>query len=816
MNRQFSAFNVLVVEDQDKPRERLMALLETASDDIGFRLGFDAVKTYREAIKTLQSKKYDLILLDILLLPPEFDGVNDGYLTRAQDKTRVSFTVDLWNKYVQEEGGLAIHNHLRRGTGNYRFKTPSDVPIVVMSYFDGFPGFGRIIRPLKPYAETIIAPKFHHQPGRNDDETGAESVMELWRLLTSVFNGDLIETSSIAETIRQKNQEKRHAGLRRLMLTSSHLKATAMLMDSMTYSHSLEIEIDLTGAPDVDWDVVETVQPYPLSFFYESWGVFLGAVLLNPLVKKRFFLETKMHHGGERLRVPLLSINYDDPNDGSNGNMLLPALKRQIVLSYMAFHAEPPLFFASPEGGEPAKKGWAPDNGEYQDIFNSNTVKAYERQWGFEFKADPTDIIRNLRGCLKKDIADFNKVTGSEVPDNPELIIPLFKKEKGNASYFNGDFNISLHKDEEHTLDPNWGIASRIPVLVLRGNGSANFDCADEDSDHFETIVDNLKSHFPDAKLCRDEQELADEFGDGHVVLVLPADSGDIKSWMDAVSSNSNPKSEIVRRAQKFIMVPDDDANTFLNRDVCAELANRSIHVIYTKDDKMTSELKVFDTIICQTNRVKYNSKQSKSHMAQGWFANDSGNQVLEMRRAFAALEAADISFDETAGSISMRAKHDPDGLSFWITASHTDKLKMKDRDIALVERYSPTANVLTWYGIKGRDPSSCAPWHATVYHAFFTDSFPADCIIHTHAKALTYAKETQRYATDAYSLDGTVALGTELAGVFADPEKCCDFGTSRVAIINGHGEVVIGRDVNACVDGLIKFRDRHLQEQSA
>jgi CheY-like chemotaxis protein len=77
--------SALVVEDEEQDREELLEILEGEGFDVA------TARTGREAIDSIESNDYDLIVLDILL--PQIDGFDVMKRIKADDPEKLRKTV---------------------------------------------------------------------------------------------------------------------------------------------------------------------------------------------------------------------------------------------------------------------------------------------------------------------------------------------------------------------------------------------------------------------------------------------------------------------------------------------------------------------------------------------------------------------------------------------------------------------------------------------------------------------------------------------------------------------------------------------------
>ena len=230
--------NLLIVEDEKDVAQSLKAYIERFQDRISVTP--ICAYSYDEAVGFLRQYSFDLVLTDLLLLPPD-SRIDGGNLRFGSDNNARSEPMehDHWKKFVVDEGGVGLVNSLRKAeAGEYR--TKSDVPVLVLSYFDSAPGYMNILRRLN-HPNTIFMPKINKNPNYADVSHDEQIKDRFSAMLANVLiDRSIYDAEKDAQFIRDRVQFRRQEGIGDT--------AFGFLLQN---KYLLRLIINLTAQPDI-------------------------------------------------------------------------------------------------------------------------------------------------------------------------------------------------------------------------------------------------------------------------------------------------------------------------------------------------------------------------------------------------------------------------------------------------------------------------------------------------------------------------------------------------------------------------------------
>jgi len=418
-----------------------------------------------------------------------------------------------------------------------------------------------------------------------------------------------------------------------------------------------------------------------------------------------------------------------------------------------------------------------------------------------EGKAGIHDMMKTLRKRLLKDVGAYYKGRGHDAPFGPEHVVvsPSGTMADGRRRgyFFNGDLRLELDEldgsrnslDRPCLLNPE---CRESGVLLWPLGEGITLECLDGERISAARIHDRLASSFARIEQVEGIEDACRLARKGDVLLCAPVDIQGLEWWVSAVRSQNPDFVQLLERGVRIILVPDSDAAESRDPSDFAALDAADVHTVYTRDCEVIPEVKLVDAILCTGPRVKYRGFHIDSPKFEAVWKANARKKLKNLNDAYEILANEGALGDCESGSASLAWP----GYGFAITASKTDKLACEERDVSLVLAYSPSYNELRWAGI--RRPSSSSPWHAYVYsHVNW-----AKAILHTHNKVVTYGAGLEGMRTPEYVPYGTVTVGEAVVNRASSHTS----EDPLVLILEGHGEVAVGRNLNACANALIEI----------
>jgi ribulose-5-phosphate 4-epimerase/fuculose-1-phosphate aldolase/CheY-like chemotaxis protein len=796
---------VLIVEDEPSVAEGWHRLINSAVPSQSWVVSLAG--TYQDAISALRSERFDAVLSDLLLLPPGYaleDGRLIGTLPTGARLNR-EFTSKDWDEFVVRAGGVGLIRWIRNAPPQWR--TPNDVPVIATSFFDAFPGFQRIVRMLTAHKRVLVVPKFFKSPESPDfgSETGgadirAAAVQGLQRFLSGDEVGAEFFANKVRSLLFQKSSMWLHAKYE--LADPSRKLALVERQKTHAFSFTLVARFDTSGDSKADRLVAQASDFYPLSKLYEEWELLRDNILMNPDVRVSFELHIKQRPEATPTAViplPWLSEAVDGTTAHAE-NKARSVLRHRAVFVFLANASEPPQGFAEhgwtihgrellagamaniedhphirrtngPDGRDLYVMDWHDTEIKVNTFFESRDGEgAYETM----IKTLRERLDASIEAHYRNDpVLDGPPVRGSHIIVNPR---------GASGYYFNGDLELVVERG--YQLNPE----IRDAVLFHHAMAETQiFECVEGDAVDAGEIKDRLLRHFPGkVKTVTTVDEVVREGRKGDILACVPADGAAIDWWFTELRSGQRVR-QLARSGVRIVLVPSSDAANNVPPEVFQHLEREGIHCVYTKGYTAIPEAKIVDAIICTGPRVKYVSRVISDVGSEEVWGNAVSRYLPLFRRIYETSASSQILGDHLSGSASVRLDQ---GICL-VTSSRTDKLSLTDRDLTHIRQAGLAANEIEWTG--ARRPTSGSPWHAYLYGAFPQ----IKAILHTHNKTITYSPAFDAIRTRRYVRYGTVEIGQAVEEILRARES--EFA-GRAAILNGHGEVIVGDSLDECV----------------
>lgn len=811
---------ILIIEDERNAAQSLKDLIIEASQDR--HVEFVYANSYNAAVEALTQTAFDLVFDDLLLLP---DGiiVRDGKLIKEDSRSSWPFSPDDWDKYVLQRGGLGVARFVR--FGQKEIATRRNVPLVVTSYFDSLPGYGKTVRSIQSQPETLLLPKFYKNPEYPDYAKDIIIHRLALQFFQALLGGEITTARVMTEEIRSELFERR---LRMIDVVKEREKNSVKLkrlIDAysvLTYNFTLIIEFDPSKDSKLDWNCALDTDYYELSLPYESWQDLRDSILLNPKVPVRLSLRVSNIRSRREDLIRLTKLS--EPHWFARGlwaNEVKGALKRRVILAYLAFVAEPPVIFANSSGL--VEQGWTireqglqmgamkgierlpllqyenPLAGGKKSYFLSwpacsNPVNLSEFVDMSNGRGAVRALIREIRGRLDQDLNEYYK---GDTPFSADHIIVS----PDEGYFFNGDIELQPfnHHDQDSRQDKKFSANLALERVFHWPMGhSQAFECLDGAVITDTEIEERLKKSFHRVtRVSNLNAVLEQDGGNRDCLLCAPVNMSGLEWWNTEIQNRNQGIQQLLKRGVRVILAPNSEVSAAADSEVFARLRAANIHCIYTANfSAAIPEAKIIDAVLCSGPRVKYRSKQIEEAEKVQWWDEDVIAVEKELRAAYTKLREAGALGDQFSGSASVRWGKGR-GICL-ITASQTDKIKLGKRNVTGLIRYSPSLNEALWVG--ERRPSSSTPWHSRIYH----ERPDVKAILHIHNKAVTYSDNLILAAmrTEKYEPYGTIQLGGQVLEQIRNGSGLAASGV----ILNSHGEVAVGVSISSCVDTLIEM----------
>ncbi len=780
--------NVLIVEDE----EDVAAALEAYLSALNFRASvkYARVTTNREAHESLIGVRYDLLIVDLLLLPPgyrlaggilHFETTDGGESSEPLSHTH-------WQRYVVDEGGIGLVRALRRGEIGHGF-TPRDVPVIVSSYFDSAPGYMNVVRRLEDY-NTILVPKINKNPNYHDLSGDVQLRHRFERLLAHIlFECDLQNAEVEAVFIRDRVRMRRLEAMRR------HPE----FLTIMQKKYLLALEIDLREQPRLAWRQVSRQQDYRFQDWYEDWPLLRDEVLLNPKVGIRVSLRRRDESlVGQEDVVRLGQFDFS-PTRGKIAKGDRYWRRRLTLLAYLALATEPPAWLRG--------SNWALMTAGLGKAMTLPTVSEEVEQdvedaiawFGPEIETWVRSDVREIRKHVLSAAKDYALANGIHKPKQwAEEVRSNFlvssHPSKKEGYYFNGDIEITTTLDDAGVAKQPMSNYSTINIWP--SDKTIKFSCSEGDPIDVNELAARLERQFERVAILPGMTVEVDSLEEQSLLLNAPANYEALCWWMEKTSEGADGFLARARaREIKIIVAPSEEACAEFMLSDFERLANAGVHVIHTQGlGDSIPEAKVVDTIICRDYRIKFNWISRGLLTGEYSYYQDTRRFARQMTQHYEVLQDHGALGDRRAGS----ASHRLDDRAFVVTTSRSNKLSPAGAKFLIVSSYDPVSDFAWTVGPPTNTPSSCSPWHAFIY----AHDEKVRYIIHTHEKASTYAEKANEFRTESYLEDGVWHTGPQILAALRP------FGgkDARIAVLRGHGAVAVASTLPSCVDALIQF----------
>lgn len=802
--------HILIIEDEEEAARSLRHLIAEA--DLASVVSIDSAGDFNSARKRLFSTAYDFVFCDLLLLPKGCT-INDGKLIGFLGGKKVSqpFSPADWEQFVVQEGGLHLIRSLRNTSSG---ATPSDTPIVVTSYFDALPGYGRIVRIVRAHPHTLLLPKFYKNP-EYDDYTRDPGIYDHARLfIEHLLAMQLYEAELDTEQIRQILFERRCRRIEELQSLPSHRHDYSTLdlkFKVLTYNFELLVQFDPSGDETFDWECALNSKLYRWDFLYENWINFRNKVLLNPNVKVQFALRESNIRNSKKHYIPLTYFSSPLKLDA---NKVRSVLVRRCLLAYLAFFAEPPQGLLD--------YGWTIRNEDFQRGAMEGIEDLPGLQPSMSRKGDREILVLEWEGSevsmekfidLSKGEGHLNQYVDALKEQIDKDIITYFKNQPkpytsdhivvslGIGYFFNGDLTLeqssSLNNTDITVAEAPINYRTTQVFLWPMGAGQV-FECAGGEEVSAKELLRRVRVKYELAEEVSGLDLVLEKGRDGDCLLCVPVDQAGLEHWDSLVSGNDEILRKLIEHGIRIILVPSAVAGNAVPPELFSRLQEAGIHSVYTANFTQSAvpEIKVFDALLCvgTKHRMKYVGVRLQEETLVEKWAQDSKSVAEYFKSTYSKLNGEQLLGDKYSGSASVRW-----GRNLYMTSSRTDKLKLSWHDVACVSNYSPSKNTVEWIG--ERPPTSGTPWHCLIYR----EMPEVNAILHLHNKALTYSGALADFNTDKYEPYGTLQLGQS---VVAKLKTGTDLATKAV-ILRGHGEVIVGHNLENCVETVKLLAER-------
>jgi ribulose-5-phosphate 4-epimerase/fuculose-1-phosphate aldolase len=797
---------ILIIEDETKAAEQLAQCIgEVPGLDV---LHVHTVRSYDDAAALLSAPnrhKFTHVFCDLLLLP-------DGYslemsALKGPDGQGRRFTSADWQRFVVDEGGIALIRAIRRGA--FRRVAP-DVPIVVTSFFDALPGYLRLLRMIGAGESAsgrttlaahddrlVVLPKVVANPMYTQ---GIESENVLYReakkFIQSFAANDFTACRQVALKVRKALFAARVESTLRVMRersTRARTIPTELLhrYDLIGVSGTLQLSFDPHASKVLLHLLDYSLNRYPFAGMYEDWRLLRDSVLLNSEVHTELSLElidaSEQPSADRRgvFRLGALALDAGLTPQERSKRVLM-----RCMLAYLAFASEPMQGVPMQVGEtESASRGWLVSADDWvRSAFAgvSEMSEAQREAWGpvvvkdlLAAEGGRVDIarllnpIRDMLGALKSAVPGEYLVVG----------------DKSRGFYFNGDIELQYRGSAK--IVPERSANQRVLFLPQK----PEFAMACRESTRkvsAEALRDKMAVHGFSVTQVESVPAMANAVREGDICLVGPLGRRDVDAWVRRCAENDASLKSI--RDRDGLVVLMTTFRTLLPEKKRATLLSYNIQLMMPSgpDVEAPSEVKLLDTLLCAHERTKYVSSHVDDDEADAeWhgLVQEYLPQFVDSHRRIAELGGVP---DPLSGSASVRV-----GSGMLITSTRTNKLAISSDRLALVKGFDVATAHVEWVG-KNR-PSSSTPWHWFVYQ-YYPE---VHAILHTHWKPLTYSDDLAAYHTQLLVPYGTAYLGSEVVRTL---ERHVD---DRFAILHEHGEFAVGRSLPDAAAVLMGMADR-------
>ena len=738
------------------------------------------------AISRLADDAFDIVYTDLLLPPPGW-RVGEGFMVNSSTGEQRRFTDEDWRNWVIEEGGIDVVRRTRTLPGpNLR------VPVVVMTTFVETLPYPRITRPLgyPDDPRIVLLPKFGSVEKLSTTLiAGLQPVVanlenDLHEALHLSLSGpwDVAHAQSVSAAAEQVRRRYRQ-GLRKSRLARAipytERQTPSRLSAATEVTCTLRVEID--PGSDVE-TLVELLGPasdeHELSVLYDDWPRLRDLVLLNPAIEVRLSIHVEVVGEPDHDPIDLdlfelasgPSVGHGDPV--RDEHRLRQMLKQRLILVFLAASTEPPFEL---------EEGWGATERDLLRIARDRSPESEHVQpWGStEIELDTSGLLDEIaNGIGFRDLLEGLTISlrqhthRRKLYFDAESIVAPVKFPSGRGWFFNGGLELQLpteywHKPEgaDQQRVAFFALADEVSFACLDGRLAAvdelelRFRNAGMDVERFNALeqVASLVDYQPDATLC-----VLAPVGEELLSSFVAGNARELWSAAHAASGPLPPT----------ILVLNEDVSIRSPEDM-ARLREIDVDCMYPTQQRDALDLtKIMDHVICAGYRVRYQPLHADRDMpaerarARGVFT-----------AAFEHVRALGYDGDSGSGAASERWTQD----RILVTSSKTDKYSTDRDDVAIVDRVEFLGNCVHWSG--ERRPSSAIRWQWLIY-----ERFPwAQCILHTHWKALTYNPALAEHRTARYRLSGSRMEAADLVRTLRS-----DDGQTAFGVLRDHGEVFV------------------------
>ena len=240
-------------------------------------------------------------------------------------------------------------------------------------------------------------------------------------------------------------------------------------------------------------------------------------------------------------------------------------------------------------------------------------------------------------------------------------------------------------------------------------------------------------------------------------------------------------KDEIIAFNGKIYIAPNDAE---LNNVQNLFEANENVTILYSNLPNFKGDhvARLIDTLICEDIRVKFPLEQDSD---DSLWQEAMDKHLVDFQHCgkVVGLEYNNKLLD---GSISMRF-----GSGFIVTASKTDKSKIKAEDLVVV---TSVGDVVKYQG--KRMPSS----ESLLHHSVFSELPDTKVVVHPHCKLITEHPDLENVRTNYFIPYGTPELAKTVVLILKK---------GNFAILRHHGEIVIGDNFGIALKTLEKIKEK-------
>ena len=792
---------VLIVEDEPAAREELEVAIKRTSAGVSV----DQAATFKRAMELVKQVEYDVIFVDLLLLPGGTHMKNARLVAAGEAHTMDPLERD---RYSKEEGGIRLVQEIRMDPNGPNLSTP----IVVMTWYIETNGDRWIRRELMldDDPRLVILPKYSRVTALQDsldDELRSmcPSLLEpLQRILEACLASkwtpehSKIVQGAASELIVGYRYTK---AMRKDSVSGFPRRGGPVVFQPhLPVETTLRVDIDPLGDSDSIIELLGSTRPGSdeLADLYQ-WPRLRDQVLLNPRLNVELSLHVTL---ADNVELPPIALPaYRTGPDAMHGlgpsadEELVQRLLERLVLVYLASQSEP-----REEMGE----GWGVTNKALCEMLAIESERHrgmpyYREPWGtarlnpditamlgrVEEWTGVTDRIADVQARLREAVRGLG-ISG-------ELLDQLSDEEGSPSGMWNFCGELELALPDEAWYQPQGLDAHRVAFFAL--SDEVPFACLGGRYAHSSELELRFREAGMTVERYGSLREIADvpsRFPGATLIVVAPADDELLDSFIDGPARRLW-RDGLPERDPLTILVLTDDARV-RDQVEMERLRADNIDCMFPSQVEGALDLtKIMDHVICSGYRTRYLGK----HVGSG----DLVARQAARKRISAVFErlVSEHRYDGDLGS-GAASERLPDG-GLLITASKTDKLSTDPNDISIVEDMDVVRNVVTWSG--ARRPSSSTRWHALIY-----DHLPwANCVLHTHWKALTYSEPMAGCTTAHYRLSGSRREAAEIVSVLATGRS-----PATVAVLRDHGEVFVGESWESILDLVAETRVAELE----